>query len=214
MSSAVSPGPFTVHRPGGQRVAVLQSCPPPLPLCVVGENECATLPAAGPFPAPPARGGRLAGWPQGLRPHSGILPKVTVIRIQAELCPKSSLVSQLQMWQDSQGWGLRRSTEGVTFRLPCPHLFHCSGCPPAGQPPAGRGRVAPGPRTTPEAGMAPDPQVPIKSVESQERGCTGPREAFGNPEQVNRGRRAGGNEMKQAGRRGGECGCGPTSEKT
>lgn len=50
-------------------------------------------------------------WPQGLRPHSEVLPKATVIRIQAELCLKSYLVSQLQMWQDLQGWGLRRSTE-------------------------------------------------------------------------------------------------------
>lgn len=177
MSSAVS---LTARWPGGQHVAVLQSCPPPpppLPFCVVGEDECATLPGAGPSPTPSEEGGWLgdltAGsscprpWAFGSRPSSVLSPP------WCDRTPRAG---------DSGG---APSLEGVTLLLPSPHLLHCSGCPPASQPPAGRGRVAPVPRTTPEAGVAPGSQVPMKSVESQERGCTGPREAFGNLEQVN-----------------------------
>lgn len=151
--------------------------PPPLPFCVVGEDECATLPGAGPSPTPSEEGGWLgdltAGsscprpWAFGSRPSSVLSPP------WCDRTPRAG---------DSGG---APSLEGVTLLLPSPHLLHCSGCPPASQPPAGRGTVAPVPRTTPEAGVAPGSQVPTKSVESQERGCTGPREAFGNLEQVN-----------------------------
>lgn len=83
MSSAVS---LTARWPGGQHVAVLQSCPPPppLPFCVVGEDECATLPGAGPSPTPSEEGGWLgdltAGsscprpWAFGSRPSSVLSP--------------------------------------------------------------------------------------------------------------------------------------------
>lgn len=153
--------------------------PPPPAASVLrgGEDECATLPGAGPSPTPSEEGGWLgdltAGsscprpWAFGSRPSSVLSPP------WCDRTPRAG---------DSGG---APSLEGVTLLLPSPHLLHCSGCPPASQPPAGRGTVAPVPRTTPEAGVAPGSQVPTKSVESQERGCTGPREAFGNLEQVN-----------------------------
>lgn len=58
--------------------------PPPLPFCVVGEDECATLPGAGPSPTPSEEGGWLgdltAGsscprpWAFGSRPSSVLSP--------------------------------------------------------------------------------------------------------------------------------------------
>lgn len=108
------------------------------------------LPPAPSPPLLPVEGGWLGG-PRGFDLAAGSCPRSRSFVSRPSSVLKSSLVSQLQMWQDSQGWGLRRSTEPGGGHVPAsltppPPLL---GVPTSWSAPSWQGQSCPRPQDHP-----------------------------------------------------------------